>query len=76
MTDSIAKKRWMKENTTIIAAKLNNRGDKDILDYLSDKATATIIKAAIREYMVNHPSAPQREPDEPPPWLDDDELPV
>ena len=55
MPESEAKKRWMKENTKIINAKLTINQDSDIIEYLKDKPTATIIKAAIREYMQNHP---------------------
>ena len=56
MPDSEAKKRWMAENTTIIKAKLNHNTDKDILEYIEGSASvAGIIKAAIREYMKNHP---------------------
>lgn len=55
MGESEAKRKWMKENTVIVAAKLYRKNDMDILDYLQDKQTATVIKAALREYMKNHP---------------------
>ena len=55
MPDSEAKKRWIKENSKIVTIKMMNKGDKDIMDYLEDKPTATTIKAALREYMQNHP---------------------
>lgn len=54
MPDSEAKKRWDKENTTFIKAKLNRNTDKDILEYLADKPKQTVIKAALREYIQNH----------------------
>lgn len=73
MGESEAKRKWMKENTVIIAAKLYRKNDNDILDYLQGKQTATVIKAALREYMQNHPAEVIGE--EPPPWLDD-ELPL
>lgn len=57
MPDSLAKRKWMKENTINVAAKLNKNTDSDILNYLEGKSNATIIKAAIREYMANHPSS-------------------
>ena len=54
MPDSEAKKRWMKENSKIISFKAMNKSDADIIEYLSTRATATTIKAALREYMKNH----------------------
>lgn len=54
MPDSEAKKRWMKENSKIISFKVMNKSDADIIEYLSTRATATTIKAALREYMKNH----------------------
>jgi hypothetical protein len=46
--------------------RLQNKGDADILEYFDnivneDKKIGkqTIIKAALREYMANHPSAAQ-----------------
>lgn len=55
MPDSEAKKKWIRENSTIISIKYMNRSDADILDFLEGKPKATIIKAALREYMKNHP---------------------
>lgn len=37
MPDSQAKIKWMKENTTHIGIKLNNRTDADILEYIEGK---------------------------------------
>lgn len=47
--------RWMKENTVMINARLTKNTDADIIEYLEGKQKATLIKAAIREYMQNHP---------------------
>lgn len=55
MTIPESQRRWMKENTVVINARLTRNTDQDILDYLKTRPTATIIKAAIREYMQNHP---------------------
>lgn len=49
---------WQKKGTVLIAARLQRKADADIVEYLEDKPNATIIKAALREYMANHPSAP------------------
>ena len=57
MSDSEAKKAWMKANTTMISVKMVNKGDADILQFLEGKQKATIIKAALREYMKNHPES-------------------
>ena len=54
MPDSEAKNRWMKENTVMVTVKMMIKGDADILAYLEGKPKATIIKAALREYMKNH----------------------
>ena len=55
MTDSPAKKQWMKDNTTMVTVKMVNKSDSDLLRYLDGKAKATVIKAALREYMERHP---------------------
>ena len=55
MPESAAKKKWMRENTTVITVKFTHNTEKDLLDFLSDKPKATIIKEALREYMANHP---------------------
>ena len=54
MPESQAKKDWMKENTTMVSVKMTNKGDADILAFLQGKAKATVIKAALREYMERH----------------------
>lgn len=55
MPESEAKKQWMRENTTMVTVKMTHKGDADILAYLNGKAKATVIKAALREYMARHP---------------------
>ncbi len=49
-----AQAKWQKNNTTIITMRLQHSTDKDILDYLDGKSKATVIKAALREYMKTH----------------------
>ena len=49
MADSQAKKDWMKEHTTFIGLKLNNKTDSDILQALDGKQKQTEIKRLIRE---------------------------
>ena len=48
---------WQKKGTVMIAARLQRKADADIIAFLEDKPNATIIKAALREYMKNHSSA-------------------
>ena len=55
MPDSEAKKRWIKENTVYATVKLNKNTDADILAYLEGKQRQTVTKAALREYIANHP---------------------
>ena len=56
MPDCNAKKKWDKENVLFVTTKLFANTDKDIIEYLEGKPRATTIKAALREYMENHPS--------------------
>ena len=56
MPESEAKKAWMKANTTVVSVKFNHNTEQFFLDYLKDKPSATIIKAALREYMQTHPN--------------------
>ena len=56
MPDSEAKKEWMRANTTMVTVKMTNKGDADLLRFLEGKQKATVIKAALREYMANHPN--------------------
>ena len=60
MGDSEAKKRWDKENMVFVGFKLfraigESKNDQDIIDFLSAKVKGEVIKAALREYMKNHP---------------------
>ena len=55
MSDSEAKKEWMRRNTVQATVKLNKNQDTDILDYYGEKITAADLKAALREYMERHP---------------------
>jgi len=54
MTESAKKKAWMRANTTMVTVKMLNKGDADLIAYLEGKQKATVIKAALREYMANH----------------------
>ena len=61
MPDCDAKKKWDKANVLFVTTKLfrsvgDSKNDQDIIDYLEGKSRATIIKAAMREYMANHPN--------------------
>lgn len=49
MADSQAKKDWIKQNTTFIGLKLNNRTDADILQALEGKQRQTELKRLIRQ---------------------------
>ena len=66
---------WQKKGTVMIAARLQRKADADIIEYLEDKPNATIIKAAIREYIKNHSSAaqPAEEEEEDYSWLFEEE---
>lgn len=51
MADSQAKTAWMKENTVLIAAKLNRRTDADIIEAI-EKSTGSVasrVKELIRK---------------------------
>lgn len=54
MAEPKSQKRWMKENSKMVTVKLMNKGDADLIAYLDGKAKATVIKAALREYIQNH----------------------
>lgn len=58
--DSEAKKKWDKQNMVFVGFKLfrsvgDNNNDQDIIDYLDGKVRGETIKAALREYIANHP---------------------
>lgn len=63
MSDSEAKKRWMRENTVVKTLRFTRNTEQDLLDYLEDKPTATVIKAALREYMERHPDEQPKKSD-------------
>ncbi len=54
MAEPKSQKRWMKENSKMVTVKLMNKGDADLIAFLDGKAKATVIKAALREYIQNH----------------------
>ena len=54
MPDSEKKKAWIKANTIQATVKLNRNTDKEIIEYFGDKIPASVIKAALIEYMKNH----------------------
>lgn len=61
MPDSKAKRRWMNENTMTFSIKLMKRTETDIIEYLEENLSrgigkGTVFKAALREYMKNHPN--------------------
>ena len=49
--------KWQKENTVVITMRLQKSTDSDLLEYLNKGPKQTIIKAALREYIKNHPEA-------------------
>lgn len=61
MTDSPKKKKWISDNTIMAGAKLNKNTDKTIIDYYGGKVTAQDVKAALLEYITNHPKNKQEE---------------
>ena len=54
MSDSEAKKLWMKQNTITAAVKLNRNQDPDLIEYFGGKVTGGDIRLALREYMNSH----------------------
>ena len=50
-----AQSKWQKKGTVMISMRLQRGSDADILAYLDGHAKQTVIKAALREYMANHP---------------------
>lgn len=55
MAESEAHKRWMKENSKVFGVRVMKNSEEDIWNYLQGKEASTIFKAALREYMHNHP---------------------
>lgn len=69
--DSEAKKEWNRNNLVHLGVKLfrpikGKQNDGDIIDYLEGKVKGEVVKAALREYMANHPDAK-------PFWEEDDD---
>ena len=54
MTQRKCEARWQKENTVMVAMRLQKSTDADILAFLEGKAKQTEIKKAIRFYLANH----------------------
>ena len=48
---------WKKANTVTFSLRLQKSTDADLLELLSKGPKQTIIKAALREYIKNHPEA-------------------
>lgn len=56
MPDSKAKMQWAKENMWLVGVKFHRKNDADLIQYLeSIKERQKTIKAALREYMKDHP---------------------
>ena len=53
MPESKAHAEWTAKNTTVISVRLNNKLDKDILDFLRDKNKQKLIKDLLRMEMNN-----------------------
>lgn len=77
MPDSESKKAWMKENSTMIGARLNHNTDADIVEYLKTvDSTGGTIKKALRLLIAQEaPSAaqPAEGEEEDYSWLFEDE---
>jgi hypothetical protein len=54
MGDTEKQRAWQKENTVMVAMRLQKSTDADILQFLEGKQKQTVIKLAIREYIENH----------------------
>ena len=52
---SQAKADWMKENSKMYGIRVMKKSEADLWDYLQGKQAATVFKAALREYIANHP---------------------
>ena len=52
---SAAKYKWMLENSKTFQVRVMKRTEPDLWDYLQGKQPAPLFKAALREYMKNHP---------------------
>ena len=54
MGDTEKQRAWQKENTVMVAMRLQKSTDADILQFLDGKQKQTVIKLALREYIENH----------------------
>ena len=54
MTQRKCEARWQKENTVMVAMRLQKSTDADILAFLEGKAKQTEIKKALRYYMAHY----------------------
>ena len=66
--DSAAKKRWKAENTRNLVININRNTDAEIFQWLESLpgSYGKEVKAAIKEYIANHPDRPFWEEDETP----------
>ena len=55
IAETEARKSWVKEHTSFIGLKLNNKTDADILSALEGKPKQTEIKRLIREAIESEP---------------------
>jgi hypothetical protein len=53
---SQAKADWMKENSKIYGVRVMKNSESDLWDFLQGKEASKVFKAALREYMENHPN--------------------
>ena len=52
-----AHKQWVKDNTVFIGIRLQNNTDKELIEFLSKQQSKQgAIRAALREYISNHPN--------------------
>lgn len=59
MAEPDTQKRWAKANTVMMTFRFMKKSDADLIEFLADKkgTKGTIIKAALREYIANHPES-------------------
>ena len=63
MPDSEAKKKWIRENTTMIHIKLNHNTDKDLLAFFETLDNrAGFIKQLCRDYLKEHQTTTEAQP--------------
>jgi len=75
MPDSEAKKRWIKENTTMIHIKLNHNTDQDLLEFFETLDNrAGFIKQLVRDYLKTRSESAQPTEEEVERIFEDEEL--